>query len=60
MNAINGSDFVVHTASPFAVSFKSEDDAVKPAVEGTRAILEACKANKVKRLVITSSVAAVY
>ena len=60
MNAVNGSDYVVHTASPFMLTFESVDDAVKPAVEGTTAILEACKANKVKRLVITSSVAAVY
>ena len=48
MNAVNGSDFVVHTASPFILTFDSEDELVKPAVEGTNAILEACKANKVK------------
>ena len=60
MSAVNGSDYVVHTASPFLLSFKSEDELVKPAVDGTTAILQACKANKVKRVVITSSIAAVY
>ena len=57
--AINGSTYVVHTASPFQLSYNTEDDLIKPAVEGTLAVLSACKANKVKRVVITSSVAAV-
>ncbi len=35
MKAINGSDYVVHTASPFVLSFKNEDELIKPAVEGT-------------------------
>ena len=60
MNAVNGSDYVVHTASPIQIVFKHEDDAVKPALEGVRAILMACKANRVKRLVMTSSASAVY
>ena len=60
MSAVNGSDYVVHTASPVNFSPKHEDELVKPAVDGTRAVLEACKANKVKRLVITSSTSAVY
>ena len=57
--AINGSTYVVHTASPFQISYNTEDDLIKPAVEGTLAVLNACKANKVKRVVITSSLDAV-
>ena len=57
--AINGSTYVVYTASPFQISYNTEDDLIKPAVEGTLAVLNACKANKVKRVVITSSLDAV-
>ena len=56
--AIAGSTYVVHTASPFYFP-ANEDDVVKPAVEGTMAVLKACSASNVKRLVITSSCAAV-
>jgi nucleoside-diphosphate-sugar epimerase len=58
--AIEGCDYVVHTASPFPAKMpKHEDDLIKPAVGGTRAVLEACKKHKVKKLVVTSSVAAI-
>jgi nucleoside-diphosphate-sugar epimerase len=51
----------VHTASPFPIaSPKNEDDVVKPALEGTTAVLKACHQNKIKRLVITSSIAAIF
>jgi nucleoside-diphosphate-sugar epimerase len=33
---------------------------IHPAVNGTKAVMEACHANKVKRVVITSSVVAIY
>jgi dihydroflavonol-4-reductase len=58
--AIQGANYVVHTASPFTFSAKTEEDLVKPAVEGTLAIMEACKKHNVKRVVITSSIAAVF
>ena len=38
---------------------KNEDDLIKPAVEGTLAIMKAARLNKVKRVVVTSSVAAI-
>ena len=57
--AIAGSTYVVHTASPFNFS-ANEDDLVKPAVEGTLAVLKACSASAVKRLVLTSSCVAIY
>ena len=51
---------MVHTASPFVLQQPDNpEDLVKPAVEGTRAVLEACKEFGVKRLVITSSTASV-
>jgi dihydroflavonol-4-reductase len=50
----------VHTASPFPIAApKKEDELIKPALEGTTAVLKACHQNKVKRLVITSSIAAI-
>lgn len=58
--AIVGATYVVHTASPFTLAPpKNADDLVKPALEGTMAVCRACFTNKVKRLVITSSGAAV-
>ena len=60
--AIVGSDYVVHTASPFVInhSVANEDEVIKPAVNGTLAVMKGCRAAKVKRVVITSSVASVY
>ena len=60
MKAIEGSSFVAHIASPFVTAKpKHEDELIKPAVNGTLAAMKACRANKVKRLVITSSVASI-
>ena len=53
--AIQGATYVVHTASP-VINTDDEDAIVKPAVEGTMAVLQACHKHKVKRLVITSSI----
>ena len=39
---------------------KHEDLLIKPAVNGTLSVMMAAKINKVKRVVITSSVAAIY
>jgi len=61
--AMAGCELVMHTASPFIISgFKDAHEAlVRPAVEGTRNVLEACnRVASVKRVVLTSSVAAVY
>ena len=58
--ACAGSTFIIHTASPFPIeSPRNEDELIKPAVEGTLSIMKAARANKVKRVVITSSVAAI-
>ncbi|RLT93025.1 SDR family oxidoreductase [Ketobacter sp.] len=61
--AMAGCEVVMHTASPFLVrGFKDPEQAlIKPAVEGTRNVLEAAnRTTSVKRVVLTSSVAAVF
>jgi len=58
--AISGCDYVIHSASPFLAYIpKHEDQLIKPAVEGALRILKAAYANNVKRVVLTSSIAAV-
>lgn len=53
-------DYVQHIASPFPRELpKDENEIIKPAKEGTLNILKAASANGVKRVVITSSIAAV-
>jgi len=54
-----GATYIVHTASPFHYGNKTDDEIIKPAVDGTLSAMRAAKANKVKRVVITSSVASV-
>ena len=59
-DALAGSTFVVHVASPAPIDMvKDENELIKPALGGTIAVLKACKAHKVKRLVITSSIDAI-
>jgi nucleoside-diphosphate-sugar epimerase len=54
--AIAGVDYVVHTASPLPIQVPEDEQVViKPAVEGTLAVLRAAHKHKVKRVVITSS-----
>ena len=61
--AVEGCMYVFHVASPFpdpAKTPKDENELIKPAVEGTKSVLQACvDAGTVKRVVLTSSVAAV-
>ena len=54
---------MIHVASPFPASNpRDENEIIKPAVEGTTNVLEACAKTKgaVKRVVLTSSCVAVY
>ena len=56
-DAIRGSDYVIHVASPF--SRETDESAFIPAaVEGTMSVMRACKKHGVRRCVLTSSVAA--
>ncbi|MSY62907.1 MAG: NAD-dependent epimerase/dehydratase family protein [Actinobacteria bacterium] len=59
--ALDGIDVLLHTASPFPIaSPKDENDLVRPAVEGTLRALKAAHKAGVKRVILTSSVAAIY
>ncbi len=58
--AAAGSVYVLHVASPFPDrNPKHPDELIRPAREGTLRVLRAAKAAGVKRVVVTSSVAAV-
>jgi len=58
--AIAGCDYVLHVASPFPAGIpKHEDELIIPAREGALRVLRASRAAGVKRVVMTSSFAAV-
>jgi dihydroflavonol-4-reductase len=58
--AMAGVSAVLHTASPFPIAPpKDPQDLIRPAVDGTRRVLEAAAVAGIKRVVLTSSVAAV-
>jgi len=58
--AVSGCDYVLHIASPFPLDApKDENDLIRPAREGTLRVLRAAAENGVKRVVLTSSNAAV-
>jgi dihydroflavonol-4-reductase len=58
--AVAGCDYVMHTASPYQIDVEDpQRDLVEPAVRGTRHVLDACLWAGVKRVVLTSSMAAV-
>jgi dihydroflavonol-4-reductase len=59
-NIVEGCQGVIHTASPFpAVPPKRESELIKPAVDGTLNVLKACTNKGIKRVVFTSSLAAI-
>ena len=61
--AVKDCTYVIHVASPFpAENPRDEMEVIRPAVEGTTNVLEACASTKggVKRVVLTSSCAAIY
>lgn len=58
--AVAGCDYVLHVASPFpSIQPKDEDELIIPAREGALRVLRAARDKKVKRVVLTSSFAAV-
>lgn len=60
VDAVEGADYLLHVASPIPTSNpKSDDELVRPAREGTLRVLKAARDAGVKRVVVTSSTAAV-
>ncbi|RUW84715.1 NAD-dependent epimerase/dehydratase family protein, partial [Mesorhizobium sp. M8A.F.Ca.ET.059.01.1.1] len=58
--AVAGCDYVLHVASPFPFGVpKQEDDLIIPAREGALRVLRAARDAGVKRVVLTSSFAAI-
>ncbi len=59
--ALSECEYVLHVASPFPdVMPQSEDDLIRPAVDGTLRVLKAASTANVKRVVLTSSDAAIH
>ena len=60
-NAMAGVDVLIHSASPFPLVIPAnEDELIRPAVDGTLRALSAAKNAGVKRVILTSSNAAVF
>lgn len=58
--AADGCDYVLHVASPFPVEKPtSDDELIRPAVDGTVRVLRAAAEAGVRRVVVTSSIAAI-
>jgi len=58
--AVAGRDYVLHVASPFPFEVpKDENDLIRPAREGALRVLRAARDADVKRVVLTSSYAAI-
>jgi nucleoside-diphosphate-sugar epimerase len=58
--AVAGCDYVLHVASPFPQAVpKDEDELIRPARDGALGVLRAARDARVKRVVLTSSFAAV-
>lgn len=61
LRAIDGCDSVMHVASPVpVVQPKDPNEVIRPAKEGAINVLSAARTMGIKRVVMTSSVAAVY
>jgi len=58
--AVQGCTYVMHVAAPLSLDMpKHEDEMIRPALEGTLRVLKAAKKAGVKRVVLTSSFAAI-
>jgi nucleoside-diphosphate-sugar epimerase len=58
--AVSGCDYVLHVASPFPANIpEDEDELIRPAREGALRLLRAARDARVKRVVLTSSFAAI-
>ena len=57
---MEGCDYLFHVASPIALENHDEDFFVKPAVAGVKRAFKFAKKHNVKKVVLTSSVAAIF
>ena len=58
--AVAGADYVLHLASPVpVVAPDNDDEVVRPARDGTLRVLKASRDARVRRVVVTSSIAAI-
>ena len=57
---MEGCDYLLHVASPIALENHDEDFFVKPAVAGVNRAMKFANKHNVKKVVLTSSVAAIY
>ena len=58
--AVQGCDYVLHLASPFILEEPdNEDDLIQPAVQGSLRVLKSCTGKSVKKVIMTSSFAAI-
>ncbi len=61
VDAMQGCDVLMHTASPFPLDEpKDPQELIRPAVDGTLRAMNAAKAAGIRRVVLTSSCAAIY
>ncbi len=59
--AMEGCDVLIHTASPIPLETpKDPEELIRPAVDGTKRALNGAKAAGIKRVILTSSCAAIY
>ena len=59
--AIENCEAIMHVAGPYPMNFEGpEEDQIKPHEEGTLRILKLAKSNNVERVILTSSIAAVW
>eukprot|EP01016_Furgasonia_blochmanni_P050473 TRINITY_DN7805_c0_g1_i4.p1 TRINITY_DN7805_c0_g1~~TRINITY_DN7805_c0_g1_i4.p1 ORF type:complete len:420 (+),score=89.83 TRINITY_DN7805_c0_g1_i4:88-1260(+) len=57
---VAGCEYIMHVASPFPLKApRHEDDLIKPALEGTLKVVKAGVTNGVKKVIVTSSIAAI-
>ena len=59
-SAIRDCNYVLHVASPFVLTDEDENFFVKPAVEGVQRALKFSKKHNVKKVILTSSFAAIH
>ena len=60
VNAVRGCDYMIHLASPVNLREPNEErELIEPAVKGTLRALNAAASSKIKKVVLTSSIAAI-